>query len=233
VSPQNNDGETPWLGLWDDQTPRTRNTDPVTSHKAEAKVRASGARASQGNAVLGLVRQWGPATSTQLSQVPHPALSSDPVARRYQISRRLGELADHKPPLIERVDTGKRELCWRVVAPAENSPPKRMDTMETKCYEHPSFTKAKTLPEPWRSHFAKNSDESRNWKPHITRTALASRVLVVATTRIECAWSAYCDGVEGMDHDKEFYPVIKQGSKLSEHIARAIFPQFKSVPYAK
>ena len=98
--------------------------------------------------------------------------------------------------------------------------------------EHPSFTKAKALPEPLRSHFPKTVEEAREFKRHVTVCALASRVLVVATTRIECAWCAYCDAVPGENHRREMDDVLRHGVKLNEKIARVLFPQFEGVPYA-
>jgi len=59
------------------------------------------------------------------------------------------------------------------------------------------------------------------------------KVLCVAQTRIEGAWSAYCDAVEGMNHDFEAEKVLAYGAKLPEIVARAIFPEFDGVPYAR
>ena len=99
-------------------------------------------------------------------------------------------------------------------------------------YEHPSFTRAKALPEPMRSHFPKNQEEAREFKAHNQVRALSSRVLVVARTRVECAWAAYCDAVPGMNHDEEYQRVIEHGTKLREGVARTLFPQFDDIPYA-
>ena len=70
------------------------------------------------------------------------------------------------------------------------------------------------------------------WRPTIRVTALACRVLVVAKTRIEGRWNAYCDAVPGINHDDEWEEVKHHGCKLPEHIAEAIFPEFKNIPYA-
>jgi len=99
--------------------------------------------------------------------------------------------------------------------------------------EHPSFMLAKSLPEPWRTHFPKSREEALAFRPYMERSALASRVLVVAKTRIECAWSAYIDAVPGENHDREQDSVLQDGSKLLERIARVLFPRFEGVPYAK
>lgn len=98
--------------------------------------------------------------------------------------------------------------------------------------EHPAFTRAKQLAEPLRSFFPKSVEEAKNWRPIVRRVALTSRVLVVATTRIECAWVAYCDAVEGYNHDHEVEEVLKHGAKLPEAFARVLFPVFADVPYA-
>lgn len=98
--------------------------------------------------------------------------------------------------------------------------------------EHPAFTKAKSLPEPLRSHFPKNQEEAREFVPYVAVHALACRVLAVARTRVECAWTAYCDAVPGISHGREVQPVLDYGDTLGEEVARALFPQFDGVPYA-
>jgi len=68
--------------------------------------------------------------------------------------------------------------------------------------------------------------------PIIRRRALASRVLVVANTRVEGAWCAYCDAVPGNNHDLEQDDVRNHGDKLDESLARVLFPEFHQLPYA-
>ena len=104
---------------------------------------------------------------------------------------------------------------------------------DTATEEHPAFTRAKALPEPMRSHFPKSHEEARSFEPQVFCRALACRVLVVARTRVECAWCAYCDAVPGHNHGDEQQAVLDYGSKLGENVARALFPQFKDVPYAR
>ena len=100
--------------------------------------------------------------------------------------------------------------------------------------DHPSFTRAKALPEPLRSHFPKSVLEANGWKAHIRYMALGdSRVMVVAVTRIECAWRCYIGAVPGQNHDDEWQEVRDQGGTLPEAVALAIFPEFKGVPYAR
>ena len=74
--------------------------------------------------------------------------------------------------------------------------------------------------------------ELRDWTSTIRVHSLASKVLVVAETRIEGTWAAYCDAVPGMFHDKEYDAVLRRGDKLMEEIARIIFPVFADLPYA-
>ena len=74
--------------------------------------------------------------------------------------------------------------------------------------------------------------EAKDWTPTIRRYALSSKVLVVAKTRIEGSWSAYCDAVPGNKHDIEFDAVLSHGSKIPEEVARVLFPMFDEIPYA-
>lgn len=77
-----------------------------------------------------------------------------------------------------------------------------------------------------------NIQECQEWKSYTTYVALASNVLAVANTRIEGGWSAYCGAVPGVRHSFEWQAVLREGDKLPEHIARAIFPQFVGVRYS-
>jgi hypothetical protein len=54
--------------------------------------------------------------------------------------------------------------------------------------------------------------------------ALAARVLVVAVGRVD-GWTAYCDAVEGEDHDAEAPGVARNGAKLPQSVACLLFPQ--------
>ena len=104
--------------------------------------------------------------------------------------------------------------------------------MNTQLEEHPSFTRAQSLDEPWRSHFPKTLGEAQRFEPMVERRALGFRVLCVARTRIECAWCAYCDAVPGKDHEVEMQEVLRTGTKMPEDTARSMFPRFNEVPYA-
>lgn len=99
--------------------------------------------------------------------------------------------------------------------------------------KHPAFVRAEKLDEPLRSHFPKSPEEARDFKPAIVRRALARCVLIVARTRVECAWAAYCDAVPGMNHEHEMADVLDHGDKLPEAVARVLFPVFAQVPYAE
>lgn len=79
--------------------------------------------------------------------------------------------------------------------------------------------------------FPTTADEAQAWTKVIRYSALSSRVLVVACTRIEGVWSAYCDAVDGMDHKREADAVLRHGDKLAEPVARVLFPQFENIPY--
>jgi hypothetical protein len=76
------------------------------------------------------------------------------------------------------------------------------------------------------------SAQTRDFEPIVRRRALAQRVLVVARTRIEGAWAAYCDAVDGRDHVAEQEGVLRMGAKLDESVARVLFPEFEELPYA-
>jgi hypothetical protein len=81
--------------------------------------------------------------------------------------------------------------------------------------------------------FPENAEEAKQWQRYTRHIALARDVLVVATTRVEGTWKAYCGSVPGMDHDNEWQKVLRQGSQLPELWASAMFVQFKGVPYAE
>lgn len=71
-----------------------------------------------------------------------------------------------------------------------------------------------------------------NWQPQIRIFALSHRVLVVAKTRIEGAWCAYCDAVPGECHADEASEVLRLGGKIPADVARILFPEFIDLPYA-
>ena len=99
--------------------------------------------------------------------------------------------------------------------------------------EHPAFVRAKQLPERVRAFFPTSVEAAQEWEPQMVWRALSPRVLVVAVPRIECAWRAYCDAVPGIDHRTEYQAVPEHGAELPEDVARALFPIFNDVPYAR
>ena len=77
------------------------------------------------------------------------------------------------------------------------------------------------------------SEQEQQWRPRIARYSLGPNVMVVARTRIEGAWGAYCAPVQGLSisHDEKF--TLDNGTKLPEKIARAIFDQFEELKYVQ
>lgn len=84
-----------------------------------------------------------------------------------------------------------------------------------------------------RFTFPETEAEAANWKPLQVRHMLHRQVMVVARTRIEGAWKAYCFPVAGMNHDKEESEWKRDGLQLPESVARAIFGFLSEVPYAE
>ncbi len=78
-----------------------------------------------------------------------------------------------------------------------------------------------------------STQESRSWRPAVRMRALHSRVLIVAKTRREGAWKAYCSNVRGMNHENEVDDVLAHGDDIGESLARFLFPEFEGVPYAR
>ena len=85
--------------------------------------------------------------------------------------------------------------------------------------------------------FPSDMGEACDWKPAIQFRALHRNVLVVARTRIEGTWKAYCGPVLGCSHELEAKNVdcgpLHDGDDVGETIARVLFPQFEGVPYAR
>ncbi len=73
---------------------------------------------------------------------------------------------------------------------------------------------------------------AESWSPTFSVRALHRRVLVVAKTRIEGAWSAYIFVVPGQNHDLEWKLWETEGDKLHRNVACAIFPTMAGLPYA-
>ena len=72
-----------------------------------------------------------------------------------------------------------------------------------------------------------------SWTPIISRHSLSTEVLAVARTIIEGAWAAYIGAVSGLSTQQDQQHVLDFGTKMWEDSAKAIFPQFKELPYAQ
>ena len=94
--------------------PRSKNTDPETSHAAERRMRASGAMDHHTKAVYNLVAANPLKTSTELCTLAEgrAPFSLDPHERLYQIRRRLSDLL-HIMDRVERRPQG-RESIWEL-----------------------------------------------------------------------------------------------------------------------
>lgn len=105
------------LDLWSDQlarrhrpgvltdTPRSRVTDPVTSHEAADAIKASGELGRQQIAVLEAVRRWPGLTSLELGA----RLDID----RWAVARRLPELEPvHVRKGDPRTINSRRHVTW-------------------------------------------------------------------------------------------------------------------------
>lgn len=79
----------------------------------------------------------------------------------------------------------------------------------------------------------RGTSEHETWEPAVLHRALDRCVLAVARTRIEGAWAAYVSSVAGQNHRAEIADVLDRGARLDESIARAIFPVFENIPYAR
>jgi len=106
------------LDLWSGRpalltdTPRARETDPITSHEAADQVKASGALGQQQLAVLAAVRRWPGLTSLELAA----RMQRD----RWMVARHLPELSPvHVRKGNEfRTVNGRRHCTWWPVSRA-------------------------------------------------------------------------------------------------------------------
>ena len=80
--------------------------------------------------------------------------------------------------------------------------------------------------------FPETIAEASTWEGSHTHTALHPNVMVFATTRMERTWAAYIFPVSGLSHRDEWKAWKVDGIKLSESVAKAIFPnEFRKLPY--
>jgi hypothetical protein len=89
----------------------------------------------------------------------------------------------------------------------------------------------KEWPDWAQAHFPDTHLKAAGWEAMEWHYPLHRRVLVVAHTRIEGAWSAYCDVVPGWRHDQEHEEVLRHGDKVGEKVARVMFPFLDFLPY--
>lgn len=95
--------------------PRSRATDPDTSHEAADQIRRTGELGRQQLAVLDAVRRWPGRTSAELGKLIADDLGQDATRWRYTVARRLPELAPihvrrMKPRACEA--TGNPATTW-------------------------------------------------------------------------------------------------------------------------
>ena len=81
--------------------------------------------------------------------------------------------------------------------------------------------------------FPETPKDVRIWKPFFAVRILHIRVLVVAKTRQEGKWKAYCTPVPGQNHDIEWRLWKTEGTQIPEEYARAMFPKFNDLEYAR
>lgn len=89
-------------------TPRARNTDPATSHKAAARIKSSGALGEQQRAVLDLVQRYPGHTSAELAM--HLAIERGQGAGGWAVLRPM--VARRLPELVPvHVRKGEARVC--------------------------------------------------------------------------------------------------------------------------
>ena len=81
--------------------------------------------------------------------------------------------------------------------------------------------------------FPLNQKAAEHWEPVFRHFPLHSQFLLIAKTRIEGKWACYGTPVPGIRHDQEIYLWERDGNKVGETIARAAFPEFADLPYAR
>lgn len=89
-------------------TPASRNTDPYSSHAAEAEINKTGLRSAQHKSVLDLVNRFPGCTSDELAK--HGGID------RHQTGRRLPELETggyvYRGPFKRSFVTGRLGISW-------------------------------------------------------------------------------------------------------------------------
>ncbi|RKZ72459.1 MAG: hypothetical protein DRQ48_00175 [Gammaproteobacteria bacterium] len=89
----------------------------------------------------------------------------------------------------------------------------------------------KDWPQWAQDHFPETHHQAVGFEQMEWHYAMHMTFLVVAATRIEGAWAAYGGPVPGMRHDQEHEGPLHTGDKLSEDVARVMFPHLDFLPY--
>ena len=76
-------------------------------------------------------------------------------------------------------------------------------------------------------------EEAEAWEQTVCYLALHRTFLLIATTRIEGKWKCYGTPVPGHSHEREKLLWKREGLDVGEAIARAAFPRFAAIPYAR
>ena len=82
--------------------------------------------------------------------------------------------------------------------------------------------------------FPETRDEVECWEPAVRVHWLARDVIAVAKARVEGAWACYIRAAPSIyNEQRSNVAALYDGDKQPENIARAIFPEFEGVPYAR
>jgi len=72
------------------------------------------------------------------------------------------------------------------------------------------------------------------WKAEVKVVYLQNEaVMVVARTRIEGSWAAFVDAAPRVSFTFDTEHVLDHGTKMTEGVARGLFPEFHDRPYAR
>ena len=71
------------------------------------------------------------------------------------------------------------------------------------------------------------------FEPKVFWRTLARNIVVAGRTRIEGTWKCYIGSTEERSHEDAVPAILSRGTAIHEPLARAIFPHFKDLPYAR
>jgi hypothetical protein len=60
-----------------------------------------------------------------------------------------------------------------------------------------------------------------------------SQSVIVAAVEYQEGWASYIGAVAGENHDLEYWDVVNFGNKITEELAKVIFPEFSNKEYRK